>query len=91
MDLKKFILNQNSDNDSKSIEYKILEDADVLILNGSYKDMKLSDIYVISPKFIDKIINDYSLSDDIKECAIIIKEAAEICMENIATEIALNS
>ena len=64
-------------------------DDDVIMKSGHYKGMKLSDIYIIFPEYINFIINYDNADKALKMIAKQIRDDANLFNENISREIAL--
>lgn len=86
MDLKTVIKNRKNKN---SFSFKIVNE-DAVILTGRYKDMYLSDIFIVNPYYLDWIINFKGGDEELKMVAKSIKNKYKFSEESINREIALS-
>lgn len=67
-----------------------IRDDDALMLSGQYRNMFLSDIFIINPGYLDWIINFDKADPGLKMVCKMIKKNFEITRSSISREIALN-
>ena len=89
MQTSNYIQKYRSKNPSSRINFQPLNDGDALLLSGRYKNMKLSDVYVIDPNFFEWLIKDDRIDESLKYIAASIRKDTNIFTDNISREIAL--
>jgi ADP-glucose pyrophosphorylase len=68
----------------------IVECRDAIILNGQYKDIRLTDIFIFDSKYlIEYLLKNKYISDELKEIAGDVVRHQTQGMDNINTDIAL--
>ena len=69
------------------IDFEELNDGDYLVLNGQYRGMKLSDVFVVNPAFIQWLIDDERFDDGVRMAANTIKSDSLVFSGSIMREI----
>jgi len=69
------------------IEFEELEDGDCLVTNGKYKNMKLSDVFIVNPAFIEWLIDDDRFPVGARMCARTLKEESVSFSGSVMREI----
>lgn len=88
MNTQEYIQRHQQTNKNEQLQFQVFDD-DAIIYNGRYKDMMLSDIFIIYPAFIDWLIGDSRIDKGLKMVAQSIKDDSEIFADNIQREISL--